>query len=191
MIAITLTIRQIKLLDDILKQLIKKTQFLASKEFVQHGKTSVFNHSLNVATISLKLACFFNINIDEKSLITGALLHDYFLYDWHDKQRCPSWHCFKHPKIALENAKRDFYVNTIEEDIIINHMFPLTLNVPKTKEGWLVSIADKFCCIVETFRLQKYQTRQWNIGRQAKNPQISKPNIMNEPRRILEASALR
>ena len=122
----TLTISQLKLFDYILAQLTQRTHILESKEHIQHGMTSVFDHCLNVAIISLKIVCMFKIAVDEKSLITGALLHDYFLYDWHNKESSPSWHGFKHPAIALSNARRDFPLNRIETDIIMNHMFPLT-----------------------------------------------------------------
>ena len=157
-----LSISQLKLFDCTLAQLIKRTHILESKDYIQHGNTSIFDHCLNVAIIGLKLARQFKIAVDEKSLITGALLHDYFLYDWHNKQISPSWHGFKHPAIALANARRDFPINKIETDIIINHMFPLTLHCPKTKEGWLISVADKFCSIAEVFKLQKYRARQWH-----------------------------
>ena len=158
----TLTISQLKLFDCTLTQLIKRTHILESKDYIQHGVTSIFDHCLNVALISLKLACLLKLAVDEKSLITGALLHDYFLYDWHKKESSPSWHGFKHPAIALANARRDFPINRIETDIIINHMFPLTFfHFPRTKEGWLISIADKFCSVAEVFRLQKYKESQW------------------------------
>lgn len=158
-----LTISQLKLFDYTLTQLIDRTRILESRLHIQHGKTSVFDHCLNVAIISLKIARQFKIAVDEKSLITGALLHDYFLYDWHNKEKSPSWHGLKHPAIALSNARRDFPINLIETDIIINHMFPLTFHSPKTKEGWLITIADKFCSIAEILRLKKYKARQWHL----------------------------
>lgn len=158
-----LTISQLKLFDYTLKQLVERTRIIESRLHIQHGRTSVFAHCLNVAIISLKIARQFKIAVDEKSLITGALLHDYFLYDWHNKEISPSWHGFKHPAIALANARRDFPINTIETDIIINHMFPLTLfHFPRTKEGWLISLADKFCSLAEIFRIQKYCRRRWH-----------------------------
>ena len=57
---------------------------------IQHGTTSVFEHCVSVAKHSLLIAFFlekrFGADIDLDSLIRGALLHDYFLYDWHDKE---------------------------------------------------------------------------------------------------------
>ena len=44
---------------------------------------SVYEHCVRVAVMSLVIAELFKITVDRRSLIVGALLHDYFLYDWH------------------------------------------------------------------------------------------------------------
>ena len=54
-----------------------------------------------------------------------------------------------HPEVALKNAKENFEINNIQEDIIVNHMFPSTKKLPKTKYGWLVSFVDKGVAIYE------------------------------------------
>ena len=93
-----------------------------------------------------------NIKVDEEELIRGALLHDYFLYDWHEKSLENSVHGFTHPLKALNQAKKDFELSAIERDMILNHMFPLTLNPPRSKEGKLLCLADKLCATKETLR---------------------------------------
>ena len=56
-----------------------------------------------------------------------------------------------HQKRALMNAEKFFDLNSIERDIIINHMWPVTLfSVPRTKEGWISTLADKYCGSFET-----------------------------------------
>ena len=80
----------------------------------------------------------------------GALLHDYFLYDWHEAPGKHKLHGFTHPKTALRNAMRDTGLNEIEKDIIIHHMFPLTPIPPKSREGMIVCTADKICAAKET-----------------------------------------
>ena len=82
----------------------------------------------------------------------GALLHDYFLNDWHKKDDGHRWHGFRHGKTAARNAKRDYRLNRLEEYIIASHMFPLTVLPPKSKEGWMVCLADKWCAAEETVR---------------------------------------
>lgn len=44
---------------------------------------SVYEHSLAVARMCLRIAKYFPGEVDMRSLVRGALLHDYFLYDWH------------------------------------------------------------------------------------------------------------
>ncbi len=132
------------------RDIILSDEAQSMKDYVQHGSTSVFEHALSVAKFSLIFAInlenVFGVKVDRRSLVRGALLHDYFLYDWHlssDKRR--GLHGFTHPAIACENAVRDFDIPPIEQDIIKHHMFPLTLIWPHTREGWLVCLADKCC----------------------------------------------
>ncbi len=128
------------------------------KQYTQHGTTSVFEHALAVAKFSLifaiNLEALTSVKVDREALVRGALLHDYFLYDWHkpsDKRR--GLHGFTHPSIACENAIRDFNISPIEQDIIKHHMFPLTFIWPQSWEGWLVCMADKWCALCETFHI--------------------------------------
>ena len=62
--------------------------------FLQHGNVSVYEHSLGVALACVKLARLLRIKVDERSLVRGALLHDYFLYDWHEHDRSHRFHGF-------------------------------------------------------------------------------------------------
>lgn len=52
----------------------------------QHGTYSVYEHSIYVCQTALKLSDFLHLKINRNSLTKAALLHDYFLYDWHDKE---------------------------------------------------------------------------------------------------------
>ena len=47
------------------------------------------------------------LNCDKGSLVRGALLHDYFLYDWHQPHKEYGLHGFTHPSTALRNAVQD------------------------------------------------------------------------------------
>ncbi|MCQ2504609.1 MAG: HD domain-containing protein [Saccharofermentans sp.] len=138
------------------KDLILTEEAQRMKSFIQHGTTSVFEHTVSVAKYSLKMANFLEklgARIDRRSLVRGALLHDYFLYDWHEKNEYHNLHGFTHPGRALRNAIRDFDINDIESDIIRKHMFPLTPLPPKHIESTLVCIADKICAVLETFKI--------------------------------------
>lgn len=148
-------------INDTIQILEEKGRFKETKNFIQHGDISVYEHSVLVAKKSLELAGKFNIDVDENALIRGALLHDYFLYDWHEKDDSHKWHGFFHPKKSLKNAMNDFDISEIEEDIIKKHMFPLTPIPPKTKEAWLVCMADKICAMKET--LEPRYRKIWNM----------------------------
>lgn len=123
----------------------------AEKQFFQHGRISCYDHSVAVAYFSLLLAKKLHLRIDEKSLIRGALLHDYFLYDWHIPHPGRRLHGLHHAKLALQNAERDYTLNAKERDIIVRHMFPLNPIPPRCRESVLVTAADKFCAVCEAF----------------------------------------
>lgn len=118
------------------------------KEFRQHGDTSVWEHSRNVAYKCYVIAKIIEKNYDVKfnydELIVGAYLHDFFLYDWHEKADWHKWHGFKHPMIAANNADRMFGITDKERLIIESHMWPLNITkLPKSKEAILVCLVDK------------------------------------------------
>lgn len=126
------------------------------KSFIQHGNVSVYEHSVFVAIWSLRVAIKLNLRVNERALVRGALLHDYFLYDWHEKNGNHKLHGFRHAKRALKNASEDFSLCKIEKDIIVKHMFPLNLALPKYKESVVVWVADKWCALCETLFINKF-----------------------------------
>lgn len=132
-----------------IRALKKDSNYIRTLEFTQHGNTTVYAHSVKVAVISCYIARKFKIDVDYSSLIRGALLHDYFLYDWHDKTAHEGWHGFRHPRKAWKNAKKEYKLNKIEEDIILKHMFPIVPFIPRYKESWIVSTADKISAVFE------------------------------------------
>jgi len=119
-------------------------------QYIQHGDISCLQHCIGVAVFSLILVRVWKIKCDERSLVRGAILHDYFLYDWHDGAKWHRFHGFKHAKIALENAERDFELNDIEREIIRKHMWPLNAAPPMCKEAWVVNVVDTYCSTLET-----------------------------------------
>ncbi len=119
------------------------------KKAIQHGNVSIYEHSLGVACLSIYLASWFGIEVDKKSLVRGALLHDYFLYDWHYHDKNHRLHGFRHARRALHNASNEFFLNPIEQDIIVKHMFPLNIKPPRYRESMIVCIADKICTVME------------------------------------------
>lgn len=92
-----------------------------------------------------------------RSLVRAALLHDYFLYDWHEKDNgSHRLHGFRHPYTAERNARADFELDDIVSNSIRTHMFPLTPIPPKYLEGVIVNIADTLCAIRETLSPSRF-----------------------------------
>lgn len=136
------------------------THFTDTKNYMQHGDVSVYEHCIDVAYISCYMAAALHIKVDFDSLIRGALLHDYFLYDWHEKSKTHRLHGFFHPGTAYRNARKELKLNLTERDIILRHMFPLTVIPPASREAWIVCIADKLCAVMETFHVRQ---NRWDI----------------------------
>ena len=51
--------------------------------------------------------------------------------------------------MALENAERVYNLSEIERDIILKHMWPLTVKLPRYRESYLVAFVDTYCSMFE------------------------------------------
>ena len=130
--------------------------------YMQHGTLTVKDHSINVANKCIEYVNKHNIECDKKSLVVGALLHDFFLYDWHIKgNRLNKMHAFTHPAIALKNAEQYYELNKIEKDMIKKHMWPTTIVLPKEKETWIIVLIDKICAFQETLKIFDKFSVKW------------------------------
>ncbi|HHV32987.1 MAG TPA: phosphohydrolase [Clostridiales bacterium] len=134
-------------------ELLKSPSVQKMTKFTQHGSISTLEHSVSVAYYSYLICKRLHIRADYRSLIRGALLHDFFLYDWHCGSGNEGLHAFSHPKTALRNAEQQFTLSEKERDIIVKHMWPLTITLPRYRESVIVSCSDKFCSVIETLRL--------------------------------------
>lgn len=128
------------------------------KQYVQHGDVSTYEHCLMVCLYAYMYAKKLKLKINIEALVKGALLHDFFLIDWHKGAFTrDGLHGFSHPVTAERNARNTFPLTLKERGIIINHMWPLTLTrLPRSKEAWLVCWADKYCSLKETLLKKPY-----------------------------------
>lgn len=117
---------------------------------IKHHDESVYDHSMKVAYSAYSMT--YKLGLDWESCIRGALLHDFYLYKF--KKRLSIGiitdsikHAIFHPMIALDNANKFFDLNDKEKNIIKGHMFPF--GMPKYKEAWIVSYADKYVATFE------------------------------------------
>ncbi len=153
------------------QDILQHGEFLKLKDYFHHN-SSIYHHVHDVAYLSYRISKY--LKLDYRSTARGALLHDFFLYDWrnHDVPDLPrkKFHGLEHPKIAVVNAKKHFSINDIEEDIIKKHMWPLTLVPPKYKESYIVSFADKYLSSVEFIHEYKKRINRRQEKKSAKKP---------------------
>ena len=118
--------------------------------FGMHSGNNTLQHVENVADVSFRLAQRLGIDIDERALARGAMLHDYYLYTFKDTKLNFYRHGIGHPETALKNASRHYDLTGKEANIIRSHMWPMTLlHPPGSKEAVLVCLADKYCAVNE------------------------------------------
>lgn len=143
--------------ESIVREIIRHPEYGKLKQYYHHN-SSIYDHLQSVAYLSYRISKA--LGLDYVSTVRGALLHDFFLYDWrkHDLPdlAADKYHGFAHPKIALVNAKKHFPVNKMEEDIIVKHMWPITIVPPRYMESYVVTFADKYLSSKEyTVRFRK------------------------------------
>ena len=135
------------------------------KKYSQHCQTNCYQHCLAVAYHNFCICK--KLNLDAVSAARGGMLHDLFLYDWreHYKETGNRFHALTHPKEALKNASKYFELNEIEREIIIKHMWPLTIKPPKYPETYIICLTDKYCGAVEIFEYYTGRMKKLNLGR--------------------------
>lgn len=119
------------------------------KNFKHHYSTTCYQHCINVSYYNY-LICR-KLGLDAKKAARAGILHDLYLYDWRDTPRKKGEmpHGMRHPGIALENAKNNFTISKREEDMIVKHMWPLTLKLPRYAESYVIVVTDKYAAALE------------------------------------------
>jgi len=135
---------------EIIKELIANNTVQQMKNFRQHYNTSCFEHCYSVAYYCF-LICK-KYHLDYISVTRAAMLHDLFLYDWRIRQpNRKGFHAFTHGKQACKNACELFCLTEKEKDMIIKHMWPVTLPFPRYLESYIVTLMDKYSACKESY----------------------------------------
>ncbi len=163
---------------DIVRDIYGHEEFVKLKEFFHHN-SSIYAHVRDVAYFSYRVCKL--LKLDYRSAARGAMLHDFFLYDWRNHAEPElakeKYHGIEHPRIALENAEKYFTLNNIERDIIVKHMWPLTLVPPRYKESFIVTFADKYLSSKE-FLDEFRKSRELKQGRK---PRVKRRAVPEGP----------
>ncbi|MDL2324750.1 HD family phosphohydrolase [Ruminococcaceae bacterium OttesenSCG-928-A16] len=132
------------------QDILENESFQSMKEFIQHGTTSCLAHCIAVSYHSYATCKKYGLH--SRAAARAGLLHDLFLYDWHTHKakKGDGMHGFTHPRRALQNAQKEFDLTLLEQEIILKHMWPLTILPPKSKEAYVVLYHDKICSLKET-----------------------------------------
>ena len=135
----------------IVKDILVNKEFDKLKDMTHHG-ISRYDHSIRVAYYTYIITK--KLGLDYTKATRAAMLHDFFTDEVKDMDGVSRLR--KHPGFALENAKKYYKLSSMEEDIIITHMFPVTFRPPKYIESWLVDFIDDVASIYErSFALKK------------------------------------
>lgn len=150
------------------KDIICAESYQVEKDYCQHGVISTYEHSIAVTYMAVYLALRSKKPVNMRSVVRGALLHDFYMYDWHNPEvKGRKVHGYTHARMAMENAIREFGISALEQRIIYCHMFPLNLTrVPKEREALCVCMADKICATFETLKFIEYNRITSLIGRE-------------------------
>ena len=131
----------------IVEDILNNKEFQRMETIPHHGGNRL-EHLIRVSYYSYKISKIFDL--DCESVARGALLHDFFFDNTRDltiKDRCRL--LINHPKYVWENSRKQFSLSEKEEDIILSHMFPIGIRLPRYFESWIVDFVDDFSAIYE------------------------------------------
>ncbi len=149
-----------KEIDKILFPIKNHKKVKQMKNYCQHGRISTYDHCCHVAALSYSINKKLHLGGDVRTILTGAMLHDFYLYDWHaDDGGTHNWHGYIHAGRALKNAQTYFSIDKKTQEVIRCHMWPLNLfSIPKSREAWIVCAADKWVSLQETLFMRRKKT---------------------------------
>jgi uncharacterized protein len=140
-------------IDSIMEEICADPRVQEMKRYIQHGRVTTYEHCRRVTGLSLKIDRRLHLHSDLPTLVRGAMLHDFYLYDWHNEDNGEhNWHGYIHAERARKNAQKYMGADKRVQDVIYSHMWPLNLTrIPASREAWIVCLADKCVSLKETF----------------------------------------
>ena len=147
-------------LEEIYEYFLNHEKILKMKEISMHRGSNCYIHSFKVAKLAIKRA-FHHKKSDLVVILVGAILHDYYLYDWRIDRDKMKKHMSSHPYTAAKNAVRDFNIPQKIVEVIKSHMWPVNFSeFPKTKEARIISNADKTIYLREIICSKRYKSKR-------------------------------
>ena len=147
-------------LEDIYYYFLNHEKILKMKEISMHRGSNCYIHSFKVAKLAIKRALCHKRG-DLYIILVGAILHDYYLYDWRIERDKMKNHMSSHPYTAAKNAVRDFNIPEEIVNVGQSHMWPVNFKeFPKTKEARIISNADKAIYTKEIICSKRYKKKR-------------------------------
>ena len=159
--SMNITLEEKQRLEDLYQTLLHDEKVQNMKNIPMHRGSNCYYHSFKVAKRARKRALKHRQNLDLNVVLFGAILHDYYLYDWRTDKTKKKHHGSQHPYIAASQAKRDFNISPEVEKIIKSHMWPLNIKeYPNSREAKVLSYADKTVAIEEAITSKRYKKKR-------------------------------
>ena len=148
-------------LESIYQSFLNDEKILRMKEFSMHRGSNCYEHTFKVVKRAIHhVEISSKKNINSEVVLVGAILHDYYLYDWRVDRSKLKGHAKHHVQIALENASKDFDISKEVKEVIGTHMWPINIkNYPKSREAKIVSINDKMVALCEALTSKRYKNK--------------------------------
>lgn len=136
---------------ELVKDILEHPVVKKMRDYNHHYGTTCYRHCLNVSYMNYVICKKFNLNA--RAAARAGMLHDLFLYDWHThaKKTGNHFHGLTHPRYAMRMAEKYFELTDEEKKIILHHMWPITVGLPTSREGYIITVTDKICGILEGF----------------------------------------
>ena len=123
-------------------------------QYRHHGEVSTHRHSVYVS-YTVMCMCLQRREPQMRSIVRAALLHDFYLYEWYTEKHEEN-HIWYHPKMALRNIEQHFStLSPMQRNMVLSHMFPLSIELPESRGAWLLTWADKLCAGEDYVKLSR------------------------------------
>jgi uncharacterized protein len=135
-------------------------EYKAAYNQIHHKVSTVGDHSFYVACASLAMCNIldkFGIYTHKKEMVLAALCHDLGIIGRYEKYSSPMQTLNEHPIDSVEVSRELLGndANELTDDIIAHHMWPAKSGMPRSLEGFIITVADKYCAIMETVFMKR------------------------------------
>lgn len=123
---------------------------------MHHSSPATLEHCQNVAWVSYLINKKLKLNADEKKLIELAMMHDRLLYGCDNEKPEKKSRFFKRSATSCDQDEKHFDLSKEDQEVLRSHMWPLNIKgIPTSKEAIIFCVADKYCKLIETLRINE------------------------------------